>query len=109
MIADTPKWHQQCITEGIACICKVVLTLWDAQVMNPSTMVHSTIRGTALPPTQDVTEMNVKNDGSKYILGEEALAVAVTWMILSLRLCIDVGTIQCPQCSFKIGKELGVV
>ena len=74
MIADTPKWHQQCITEGIACICKVVLTLWDAQVMNLSIMVHSTISGTALPPTQDVTEIHVESGGSKYILGEEALA-----------------------------------
>jgi len=83
MIADTPEWHQQCITDGIACICKVVLTLWDAQVMNPSIMIDSTIRGTAFPTTQDVTEMHVKSGGSKHILGEEALAVAVMWTILN--------------------------
>jgi len=70
-------------TEGIACICKIVLTLWDAQVMNPSH--HGTLHHLRhCPPTHSgCTRMHVKNGGSKYILGEEALAVAVMWTILS--------------------------
>jgi hypothetical protein len=59
IISHPTIWNQEFVGICIHGVAYVITFLWDLEVISPSAIEHTVVRGTALPPRQDVDEFHV--------------------------------------------------